>query len=74
MDTCRNTSSDLPRLDPGVELRFSTLERRIVERQEAFERALWWKLESRLYGVIISAVAVISIAYLVWSWKGGQMR
>ena len=74
MDTCRNTSSDLPRLDPGVELRFSALERRIVERQEAFERGLWWKLESRLYGVIVSAVAVLSIAYLIWSWSGSHMR
>lgn len=68
------TPFDLPRLDPGVELRLEALERRLEERHKAFERELWWKLESRLFGVIVAAVAVLSLLYLVWSWKDGHPR
>jgi hypothetical protein len=43
-------------------------------RLDAFKRELWWELESRFYGVIVAAVAVLSIGYIIWSWKDGRPR
>jgi hypothetical protein len=36
------SSFDLPRLDPGLELRLEALERRLEERLDAFKGELWW--------------------------------
>ena len=68
------TPFDLPRLDPGVELRLEALERRFEQRLDVLKRELSWEFESRLYGVIVAAVAVLSLLYMIWSWKAPHSR